>query len=184
MNVFIFHGTGGNPQENWIPWMKRELEKIGLTVIVPQFPTPEDQNVDNWIKAFEPYQKDVDKETIFVGHSVGAAMILRLLERGAKSIKAAILVSAFNGLIGNEYFDNLNKTFVASTFDWGKIRANCRKFVMLFGDNDPYVPIKYPQDVAQHLGVEVIWIKNGGHLNESAGFKEFPLLLEEIKKCG
>ncbi|KKS50273.1 MAG: hypothetical protein UW01_C0001G0132 [Candidatus Nomurabacteria bacterium GW2011_GWA2_43_66] len=25
MNAFIFHGTEGHPQENWFPWLKKEL---------------------------------------------------------------------------------------------------------------------------------------------------------------
>lgn len=37
-NVFIFHGTEGYPEENWFPWMKRELEQNGCSAFVPQFP--------------------------------------------------------------------------------------------------------------------------------------------------
>jgi len=31
MNFFIFHGIYGNPEENWFPWLKKELEKKGFT---------------------------------------------------------------------------------------------------------------------------------------------------------
>ena len=55
-NVFIFHGTGGYPEENWFPWLKRELESLDCKAIVPQFPTPQNQTLENWLKVFEQYK--------------------------------------------------------------------------------------------------------------------------------
>ena len=34
--VFLIHGSHGSPEENWFPWLKQELEKAGLEVIVPE----------------------------------------------------------------------------------------------------------------------------------------------------
>lgn len=54
MNAFIFHGAGGHPEENWFPWLKRELEAKGLEVFVPKFPTPEGEGLEAWLKVLEP----------------------------------------------------------------------------------------------------------------------------------
>ena len=53
MSIFIFHGVGGSPQENWFPRLARELTKLGQEVIVPQFHTPEGQTLRDWLKVLE-----------------------------------------------------------------------------------------------------------------------------------
>lgn len=93
MNVFIFHGTMGKPESNWFPWLARELKVLGIEVFVPKFPTPKGQNLENWLKIFAPYQKYVDQDSVFVGHSMGPGFFLRLLEMRVTSIKAAILAA-------------------------------------------------------------------------------------------
>ena len=93
--VFIIHGTGGNPEGNWFPWMKSELETLGFQVYVPQFPTPERQSLSSWLKTFEAYQKYVNEESIFIAHSVGPSFVSTLLENLDAPIKACFFVSGF-----------------------------------------------------------------------------------------
>ena len=173
MKVFIFHGTKGSPKVNWFPWLKKRLEKKGIEVYVPKFPTPKSQSLNSWLKVFEKYQDKVDEETVFVGHSMGPGFMLRLLEKRKSSILGAVLVAPFDDFIGTEPFDSLNKTFIDHSFDWKKIKKNCQKFVVLSGDNDPYVPLKFPKRMAKSLGIKLGLIKGGGHLNEEAGFLSF-----------
>ena len=91
-NIFIFHGTAGYPEENWFPWMKEKLEKKGCKVTVPQFPTPEGQSLEAWLKVFKPYYDKVNENTIIIGHSLGGIFLLKLLEQIEKPIKLAVLV--------------------------------------------------------------------------------------------
>jgi Predicted esterase of the alpha/beta hydrolase fold len=180
LNVFIIHGSYGHPKENWIPWLKSELEKQGYQVFVPKFPTPKNQSLKNWLKVFERYKKHINKKTIFVGHSIGVAFLLRVIEGLDKPIKAAYLISGFIELLGNPVFDDINKTFVEKKFDWRKIKTNCQKFYLFHSDNDPYVPLEKAQKLAKKLGEKIILVKNAGHFNEKAGYKKFELLLEKI----
>src|SRR3989338_953362 len=69
--AIIIHGTQGHPQENWFPWLKQELKKYHYEAIVPQFPTPENQNPKEWFKVFKNYEKYLNQSTILIGHSCG-----------------------------------------------------------------------------------------------------------------
>lgn len=181
MNAFIIHGSFGSPEENWFPWLKAELEKLGFEVFVPRFPTPEGQNLKSWMNAFEQYREKVNEETVFVAHSLGPAFVLNLLEGLDRPVKACFFVAGFLGKLGNPEFDEINRSFTEKEFDWEKIRANCGKFFVFYSDNDPYVPEEKSQKLGQALGTAPILVKGAGHFNEKAGYVKFELLLENVK---
>jgi hypothetical protein len=126
--IFIIHGAYGHPNENWFRWLKNELEKEGVDVYVPKFPTPKGQTLENWLKVFEKYLWLLDENTIMVGHSLGPAFILNVLELVNKSIRAAFMVAPFVDKLGIPEFDEINKTFTDKEFNWEKIKNNCKRF--------------------------------------------------------
>lgn len=179
MNFIIIHGVYGNPEENWFPWLKKELEGQGYEVIVPKFPTPLDQSLESWLRVFSHYEEKINEETVLIGHSLGAAFILNYLERTNKKIKASILVAGYHKLIENQ-FKELNMTFVGKEFSWEKIRQSCGKFFVFAGDNDEYIPLDIANELSKNLNAELNIVHDGGHLNKKAGYEDFPLLLETI----
>lgn len=179
--VFIFHGTGGHAEENWFPWLRAQLIKSGCEVIIPQFPTPENQTLEAWMAVFDKYRDQVDSDTIFVGHSLGGSFLLRALESLDQPIKASFLVGTPIGIqpIVNWAGD---APFTGHPFEWEKIRQNCQHFTVYHSDNDPYVGLKNGEELAKNLGVDLTFVKGAGHFNQKAGYLEFDDLLAKIKK--
>lgn len=177
-DVVIFHGTGGSPDGNWFGWLKNELEKRGHNVFVPKFPTPENQSLKNWCAALDEQAPRFGKNTILIGHSCGAAYILSILEVVKEPIAESVFVSGFIDKLGNDYFDNLNDTFINKNFDWDKIKKNAGKITIFHGDNDPYVPLLAARKLSDKLEIPLTIIKDGGHLNAESGYTKFPEILE------
>ena len=101
-NIFVFHGTAGYPEENWFPWLKRKLEGINCKVIVPKFPTPENQTLENWLEILKKYEEFYNGTTILVCHSLGGAFLLRVLENYNVQIRAAFIVAAPRDIANQE----------------------------------------------------------------------------------
>lgn len=178
-NVFIFYGVEGSPNENWFPWLRDELEKLSdFRVFIPEFPTPEGQNLENWMQTMGKYKDFLNEDAILIGHSLGGLFALSILEKHV--VKAGIFVASFPGLPGNKFDDGM-MTF-AQDFDWQKIRLNAEKFFVFHGDDNPYVKIEVGEKLARNLGVDVTLVKGAGHFNGSAGYTEFPLLLSVLRK--
>ena len=178
--VFIFHGTGGYPEENWFPWLKKELESVGHTVIVPQFPTPENQTQEAWFKVLDKYHDQLGSETILIGHSLGGAFLLRVLEKRKVPVKAAFIISTPVGIRPIKNWEG-DQPFIKEPFEWKKIKNNAQSFFVFHSDNDPYVGIENGEETAKRLGVQLIIVPNAGHFNKAAGYTSFDLLLEKIK---
>lgn len=180
-NALIIHGFGSNPNEHWIPWLKHELENQSYDVLAPEFPDTNHPKLENWLKYNEQFQ-DTLSNSIMIGHSLGGTFILRFLEQCKIKIQHAYLIAIPIHLIGNEKFDPVIKNFFEKDFDWDTIRQHCNNFTIFHGDNDPYVPISHAKDLAHHLNGDLHIIKNGGHLNTTAGYTTFPELLKTIIK--
>ncbi|MFH1771115.1 MAG: alpha/beta hydrolase [archaeon] len=179
--AILIHSTGGDPDECWYPWLKQELEKRGYEVLIPSFPTPAGQTLENWMNFFEPYWKEVDKETILVGRSIGVPFVLRILEKLDKPVKAAFLVAGFCSDLKLEEFKPYVDSFVEQPFDWDKIRNNCKKFVVYHSNDDPIVKLSFGEEMAKRLQTKLTLIKEGGHFNLGTKFGEkFQNILEDI----
>ncbi len=178
MRFFLIHCTGGDPNETFFPWLRKKLEAKGHEVIAPRFPTPEGQTLENWMKVFEPYWKKVNSETVFLGRSIGAPFVLRLLERSPCKVRAAFLVAGFASELKLPEFAPLVNSFIEPQWNWKKIKNNCEKFFVYNSDDDPFVKIEKGEEIASNVGAKVKVFHNFSHFY----IEEFPELLKDIEK--
>jgi uncharacterized protein len=179
--IVIVHGTGGNPDENWFPWLAERVREGGHRAVVPTFPTPDGQDPESWLRVLDESVGDLSAETVLVGHSLGVAFLLRALERSDTQVAGTLLASGFIGELGLDEFDPLNAPFFEQEFNWEAIRNASEMFRLYNGADDPYVPLSKGEELAALLGVEMTVIDGGGHLNTSSGYTKFELLLKEME---
>lgn len=177
MRFFLIHGTGGGPQECWYPWLRVILEAKGHEVIAPQFPTPFNQNLQNWLKVFQPHFKDFNADTALIGRSIGVPFALRLLERSPCKIRAAFFVAGFYSDLGLPQFEEVVNTFIEEPFQWEKIKRNCEKFYVYNSDNDPIVPLEKGRELSEKLGSKLNVVQSAEHI----WFGEFPEILPDVE---
>lgn len=180
--MIVLHGARGGPDMNWFPWLHAELHAEGINVVRPRLPTPEGQSLEAWLNAYDLAVASLPSApTILVGHSLGAALALRLVERAAEPVDGLFLVGGFVGVLGLPDYDDINRTFFAGPFDWAGIRERKGTAGRCWaGDDDPYVPLSRSQDVADRLGTALEVLPGGGHINSEAGFDTFPPVRDAI----
>ncbi len=182
ISVLIVHGTEASPNDHWFPWLQQELLSRDFRVAVPAFPTPRNQNFLSWDSVAQKAMKDWKADnTILIGHSTGAAYVLR--KAAAQSIvpfKAVMAVCPFESALGHPVYDTLNATFVDPTTDWECVKTGAQHIHLYGGDNDPYIPRTQIESIARKLDVKPQIFVNGGHLNMDSNTLTFPTILQQI----
>ena len=174
--AFIFHGTGASKDDHWFPWLEDKLEEKGVKVSRPEFPTPEGQELENWLKVLDQEEMKIDENTVLIGHSLGAVFILNILNKRDLNVEAAYLISAWTGLLPDEQFNEWNSTFQDQDFDFEKIRNSVDKIYQFHSEDDPYVPIQMAEELAENIDSKLHVKVDAGHFNADYGCKQFPEL--------
>lgn len=192
-NCFIIHGTMGCPDENWFLWAQTEIAKVlgceKYEVITPHFPyvmgNNESQGYNLWKNILLQYKNAglINEETIFIGHSLGPVFIFRFLEETKTNVKAVISVSGKNNnWLNIKKFDNFNFDFYCNWKQLDSASKYAKYRYAIYSTNDPYINLLNCKKFANAVKAEEIVLENAGHINASAGYTEFPLLLEIIEK--
>lgn len=172
----ILHGTWGNPEENWFPWLKAKFEEQGYEVWVPQLPDADKPNRDTYADFLFSSGWDFT-DNIVIGHSSGAVEVLNLLmDKRMPRIRLGVMLGVWisglpKGMDDPEVFAHL---FPRWGFKWRRIRGNADHLALLHGSDDPYCPLEQAVTVATKLKAPMMIVPGGGHLG--SGLKELPQL--------
>lgn len=177
VRVILIHGNGSSkPTDNWLPYLKRELEQLGVRVDAPQFPDTEKARSAYWLPFLENELR-ADDDTVIVGHSSGAIAAMRFAE--THRLLGSVLVGAYYTDLGYEteklsgYFD--------MPWNWEAIKDNQQWIIQFAGANDPWIPLGEAHMIRDQLHTEYYESPDQGHFGGDYHKETFPELLKAIK---
>ena len=179
MKVILLPGNEGHEDISnycWFPYLKQELEPLGLKVVIKNMPDPKLARAKYWLP-FIINELKADENSILIGHSSGAVAIMRLLEK--MKLYGVILVGAHYTDLGYEE-DKLSGYF-DKPWNWGKIKKNANWTVQFASTNDPFIPIEHSRHIYKKLDTEYYEMEaeHFGYPNPKLEFSE---VIEIVKR--
>jgi predicted alpha/beta hydrolase family esterase len=186
--VVIVHGCPSSEEQyltpgemtydkHWIPWIRNELVAKGVKVETPAMPEPWAPDYEKFKSEFSKYE--VDEETILVGHSCGAAFLVRWLGDTKRNVAMLILVAPWNT---PDEDDQFRKMFYNYSIDQ-TIKSRVQEVVIFTANDEEDDGRESAKNFSQALGGRLIELEGRGHYTiGDMGTSEFPELLETILK--
>jgi predicted alpha/beta hydrolase family esterase len=130
--AIIFHGTGAEPGWIWYPWLADRLRARGYDVETPHHPGTNVEPIATFLPTVLAAHTFSD-DTVLVGHSGGAALLLALLEHIDVTVAQAVLVAGYSTLPNDQ-----PEPVLQDAYDWDAIRSHARELVFLNSVTDEF----------------------------------------------
>ena len=178
MKAILIPGNGGaTPESGWLPYLERELPKLGIETINRQFPDAVLARSEFWLPFIE--ELGADEQTILIGHSSGAVAAMRYAEKN--QILGSVLVGACYTDLG--YESEKASHYYDEPWDWESIKKNQQWILQFASSDDPFIPIAEARHIHEKLGTDYREYSDRGHFGYDADpLDEFPELIEALKE--
>lgn len=186
--AIIVHQWMAGADGDWRPWFKSELEKRGWEVSVPEMPDRDTPVIEKWVSELANVVVTPDKDTYFIGHSIGCQAILRYLDahrfEPLETVGGAVFVAGWFNLenLENDEIRSIAKPWIERRINLLKIKTVLPKSTLIISDNDPYDAFEYNKQKFTELGSKIIELHNAGHITAEDGFTELPLIVSELEE--
>ena len=155
--AIIFHGTGGHPAYCWYGWLGARLAARGYQVDLPHYPEINKEPIGTFLPKVLGNHV-FDEDTVIVGHSGGAPLILSILESINLTVPQALLVAGYTSEPNTE-----DEPVLQAGYDWARIKSHVRDPYFINSVDDPYgCDAVQGRIIFDHLGGTLI-IRNDGH---------------------
>lgn len=185
--IFIVHHWQGEAQDDWRPWAKTQLEKRGYEVVLLEMPETYNPRIETWVPYLASSVGSVDKETILIGHGIGAQTVLRFLEAIPDGQKAGLAIAVAGWFVLREVGmptpeeKEIAKPWIETPIDYEKVKEHVGKVVAILSNDDPRVSFAENKKIFEEkLEAQVFEDKGKGHFDEGFDVTELPVLLDVI----
>ncbi|MGY1630680.1 RBBP9/YdeN family alpha/beta hydrolase [Geodermatophilus sp. SYSU D01186] len=179
IGFLVAHGwENRRPAGHWQHWLAGELAVQGHAVAYPQFPSPDEPVLDEWLAEFRRHLAALDgDERVLVCHSL-AVLLWWTAQPALGDLQPDRVL-----LVAPPSPDRLRRepavaAFVPDGIETTPLDDDVRRRVrMVASDDDPYCPGGALEVYGRPHGLDLDVVPGGAHLDLPAGYGSWPAVL-------
>ncbi|MCA9478001.1 MAG: retinoblastoma-binding protein 9 [Nanoarchaeota archaeon] len=173
----------GNETEDWgyfwAPWVKEQLDALGLHTEFHTMPDGILARKEFWLPFMEEVLK-IDEHTLILGHSSGATAALYYAQR--HKIFGSVLLAPCYTDMGIE--EERLSGWYDDEWDWKKIKENQEQIGLLYSLDDDVIPKEEFFFIKDHIAPDLVFEFNDkGHFISEDAFPEVIDCIRKILSC-
>ena len=144
--TLALHWWGWNSQENWLSWLKKEIEFKAENLFIPNLPNTDNPVLEEQLEYINIYAWDFSKWWNIIGHSLGCQLAMKFVEENNISNSKIILVAPTYPNLAEELWTKILwdsfetiKKYYDTEFNFEKINKLNNEIIVFLSDNDPYI---------------------------------------------
>ena len=171
--VLLLHGWGGSDNPHWQAWLAGEIAKDYGTVSFPLLDNPHFPSKNRWMKQVKALLNEFQPEVV-ICHSLANTLWFHLCHEGEIiPVKRLLLVAPPRLTCELETLKSFFPLEAPNSLYADEV-------MLVTSDNDPYMSQEEALALQMALGVEMMVIRGGGHLNADSGYGEWSWVKEWV----
>lgn len=186
-NILYIHGKSGNTWSTYENYLKEECEKKSINVTFIDFPKEDKCTYIEWENVMKNYLKSntINEHTVIVSRCLGSRFIVKYIAENNIKLKGLVCIATSFGnkfLVERKNIEKIWPSFPVTEESIAKARENIEKRIFIFGDQDYLFSKEDLEKSAELINAEKFFIPGLNHCGNTSGKKEFPELIEAIKR--
>jgi predicted alpha/beta hydrolase family esterase len=165
-SVILLHDAFTHPTNYWYSSVGTILP-TGYTLITPELPLGPMQGIEHWMRALEPYQSTINRETIFITHGISSLLLLQVLKEITTPVRSCIIVAGCAETPEHKVIAPIAETFLLQPFDWKNLQQKTTTVFHIWNSQDPFVDIRFSKNFATNLPGKNYSLTGKGHFQET-----------------
>ena len=184
--IYLVHCWEGHANDGWYPWLEKEISDENVKLIKFDMPNTENPKIEEWVNFLDSKVNNLDKDTYFIGHSIGCQTIMRYLEtKEVSHIGGMLFVCPWLDLLPEAIADEESyftaKPWITTPINFNKIIEFTDNINCIFSDDDYFVSLNQEKEFREKLNANIYVVKNKGHISAEDNVYELPEILEVCK---
>ncbi len=181
--IYLVHCGEGSCDDGWYPWLDGKLKGNNIEFIRLNMPNTSNPTIKEWVQTLDDKVNKLDKNTYFIGHSIGCQTIMRYLQsKEITQIGGILFVAPWLNLLPKALDDEesikIAKPWLETSIDFEKVKKFTNNVNCVFSDDDYFVPITEGKEFKNKLNSNNLIVCGKGHISQEDDVYELKEILD------